>query len=997
MFFAPVAFSQTYLSKNYSTVDGLPNNSVYSIFKDSRGILWVGTENGIAAHQNGSFRNYRKEDGLSGNRCWALAEDSLRNLWIGTFGGGLTLYDGKKFQIIDTSNGLINNYVRKFFVFENHLFVGTEDGLSVIDVNSKKVLFSQKRESKKGKFQVMGFFDYRGEVYFGTFNDGFYKVDIASKSIKLVSKRTVAIFSVYQNKEDIYYGTSNVIENKSVLRISKSDLIANKPANLAFGNNIFWDFTTDKRGTTYMAGNDINYASGGLCKIENNDCVDLAQSSGVNSFETWCIHYDKNTDKLYVGTIDKGYYEVNLNHKIKYKSPKSFGLEKMEVVDFEKINSTVFIARKKGLVIQGKSTRSILPKDFFEFIDKKKVLSSYLASQFDVKNLETFAITALDTFSDKLWVSTTIGLFQLDNEGNFLHHYLIHAKALTFLSPTKMLIQVPYYHTTLMDFSNPSKPEHQDFKMSEKNNPSETIKIIKINNLLYFITKSKGVFIYKDNQFTSLAEKGIWTQKNLSIATSNSKGELVIANAEGDIFIVNVHDGFKVIKKIENKFTFGSNITMLECHKDLIIIGTELGLNVYRNGKILLIDEAQGLGNKIIISSKIIDNTLFVGTQDGYYEVDLEYLNGSFSQNPLNVLISSIEVNYTNLISEDYIWNVFVNKKLRLPFDKNNVSIKLLTHGAQFPNKLLYRYRIKELNKQLWSNWTRENTINLPYLPTGTNTIIVEVRDLSSGNTYSKEVLIIEIKPPFWETYWFVISVTLILLFILIFSYRRRIDNINRREKAKTAIEKRLVETKLEALQSQMNPHFIFNSLNSIQNFIISNETHEALKYMGDFSKLIRQTLNNSSKSKISLEEEIEYLNTYIELENLRRNIKVNVKMIVDDEIDTYEAEVPPMILQPFVENVFVHAFDSTIKNPELSIHFSIDKDLLICIIKDNGIGMELSQGQFKTTSKGIRLATERIELTQDITSPITFNSDLGLGTTVIIHLENTLTHQKDA
>jgi ligand-binding sensor domain-containing protein len=176
LLFVELAIGQQYPSRNYSTLDGLPNNSVCSILKDSRGILWVGTANGVATIQNNQIHNLYTTDGLAHNSCWAIVEDKNNNLWFGSHGGGLTFYNGKKFSVINVQNGLINNKIRKLFLYGNYIYVGTEFGISVIDINTKKIVLSTKIKGSRGLFQVMGFFEDNSNVYFGTFNDVFGKL-----------------------------------------------------------------------------------------------------------------------------------------------------------------------------------------------------------------------------------------------------------------------------------------------------------------------------------------------------------------------------------------------------------------------------------------------------------------------------------------------------------------------------------------------------------------------------------------------------------------------------------------------------------------------------------------------------------------------------------------------------------------------------------------------------------------------------------------------------
>jgi LytS/YehU family sensor histidine kinase len=184
--------------------------------------------------------------------------------------------------------------------------------------------------------------------------------------------------------------------------------------------------------------------------------------------------------------------------------------------------------------------------------------------------------------------------------------------------------------------------------------------------------------------------------------------------------------------------------------------------------------------------------------------------------------------------------------------------------------------------------------------------------------------------------------------------------------------------------------------MNSIQNYIIDNNIDDALMYMGEFSKLIRQTLDNSSKLRINLADEIQYLQTYVRLENMRFQNQIAFELIIDEELDLFETEIPPMLIQPFIENVFVHAFDSHSINPKLVLSFKQSDNYLFCEIIDNGKGMMSGNLNKLHASKGIDLAKERIALFQvDNENPITISSNPNEGTTVVLKLQITISQNK--
>jgi len=185
-----------------------------------------------------------------------------------------------------------------------------------------------------------------------------------------------------------------------------------------------------------------------------------------------------------------------------------------------------------------------------------------------------------------------------------------------------------------------------------------------------------------------------------------------------------------------------------------------------------------------------------------------------------------------------------------------------------------------------------------------------------------------------------------------------------------------------------MNPHFTFNAINAIQDFIISNDTENSLLYISEFSKLIRKTLENSSKQKITIDEEIEYLQAYINIENMRFDNRIDFEIQISPEVDTCFTKIPTMLLQPFVENVFVHAFNESSVAPQLIISFKmISETILECKITDNGLGIKAAKKNKLHQSKGIQLTKERLSLLQELKDPIeiTFTENNGTIVTILL------------
>lgn len=166
---------------------------------------------------------------------------------------------------------------------------------------------------------------------------------------------------------------------------------------------------------------------------------------------------------------------------------------------------------------------------------------------------------------------------------------------------------------------------------------------------------------------------------------------------------------------------------------------------------------------------------------------------------------------------------------------------------------------------------------------------------------------------------------------------------LNRSRKS-AVLEAKLAHLERSALQAQMNPHFIFNSLNSIQSYIANNENDKANRFLAKFSRLIRAMLNLSRSQKVTLEEEIESLKLYMELEKMRFKDKFNFEIVVDEDIDTHNIELPPLLIQPYLENAILHGLAQTKSEGRIRLYYIMDGKYLLATVTDNGIGFEQSK-----------------------------------------------------
>lgn len=200
-----------------------------------------------------------------------------------------------------------------------------------------------------------------------------------------------------------------------------------------------------------------------------------------------------------------------------------------------------------------------------------------------------------------------------------------------------------------------------------------------------------------------------------------------------------------------------------------------------------------------------------------------------------------------------------------------------------------------------------------------------------------------------------------LILLAIGYIYKKRRDTRTEISEAKSRAL--IFETELKLLRTQMNPHFIFNSLNSIGDYILKYDPESAQDYLSKFGKLMRMLLENSSKDEISLQEDLEFLDLYLQIESRRQPHKFSYSIEVDDKLDVTNVLVPPMLLQPFVENCIWHAFPEKNKMGKIEISFKVEEDTLHCAIEDNGVGRSRRQVSGTHQSMGSAITESRLRI----------------------------------
>lgn len=412
----------------------------------------------------------------------------------------------------------------------------------------------------------------------------------------------------------------------------------------------------------------------------------------------------------------------------------------------------------------------------------------------------------------------------------------------------------------------------------------------------------------------------------------------------------------------------GDYTTIVGGSDDYMLFRSQNGLVVYNYAReqSFLFDRSNGLANPEIISVLYSNGNVFVSHPDQF-----EY----FRLSGLDEYSSTVRP-YLNWITADTA-NVYARTRpkdnertIELPHYLNSLTFSFSVSEFLFPERIEYAYQLSSLE----SDWHYTNYFNrkISYSNLSPGEYRFKIKAQYQGGNWNEapvEYTII-IKPAFWQTWLFKLMIGVMLAGFFYYLYQRRIRKIRKQEAIKTEQEKKLLELEAKALRSQMNPHFIFNSLNSIKSLINKNKNDTAAEYLTIFSKLIRTLFQNSDKREVSLYEELATCKLYTQLEQMRFGDKVEFVFDVDESIDLKDIKIPALIIQPFIENAIWHGIMPKESGGMVTISVVQEDNVIQCIIDDDGIGRELSRkykADYEAThqSKGIGLTQSRLELSK--------------------------------
>ncbi|MCW3465323.1 sensor histidine kinase [Chitinophaga nivalis] len=926
------AASQELSYTQYTVKDGLPGTIVYQALQDRNGFIWFATSQGVSRFDGKTFKNYTKEDGLPDNEILKLYLDKYNNIWFISMSGYPSVFYKGAIRKIPHCEGVLaicEDFLSDSILFLARKLIGGKDLLDYGFYTSANL---------PGQWRFRG----------------------------MVQPPPCDSF------------------NWPVLRTS-----SDKKINYYFSLASVYDYALTIKTTGGTRTFTFPYTQqDGYVSLTMKSMLSMNKATSAIAF---C------TDTLF--RADSNRLEVVLplsSLHLKYVD--------LNTMFYENDSSVWLCSRNRGLIqIQHPfsghpQVRSFFPKAFCTSIIKDREggywVTTHNEGVYYLPNLHSYYLSGIPAIADKdVKCILSINKDQLIAgfaDGNILsvNPNTLQGKLFSRWHHTnnnRILDIRPYGKDKFMVIS--------DYELHFLYPDQHSKKILSWTGL-------KAVYINSDSSVVTAGSEGVHEVNPYNIGgfTTIFSQRTTCITGEGNNYYWGTLNGVyayidKKLYNLAQKFPdLGGIINHIDIAPDSAIwVSTQQGLKILKNGRLTAIGKEQGMLSDMCKHILFDGNAAWVSTDKGisriayrWYHQTPVYTISNITEN--EGLISS-DVNQTAVSGENIAVatargicfiprndaadgmlspliniNAIINGNTEvIPHDtvwvdykKNKLLIELSGISFRSGKQMYYQYRLKNLDQ----NWTNSATGSLEFstLPFGTHTFEVRAVDRWGNKSEQVKRLMIVVNPPFWKTSWFIgctYFLTAIIMGLGVYAYSRR----QQLQKDKAyQFKKRMVDLEMMALKSQMNPHFIFNCLSSIQHYILRADTVNANLYLHKLSTLIRKILQLSTAADITLAEEIKILELYLSLEKLRLGERMDYKIQVEDDLQLTSLYVPAMIIQPHVENAIKHGI-SGLQNKQgfVQVDFRRSGNYLVCTIDDNGKGIYASAQDKKVNLPGYK------------------------------------------
>lgn len=965
--YIPYLSGQSLKFRQYKTDDGLPHDVGYDIHQDKQGFIWIAVDNGLTRFDGLNFQNYTVEDGLNGPFVITLSEDAQGAIWSGIHLKGISHISKDK---ISSVNIPITIGDPKVVHHKSGDWLFNENTPSPQRFSS--LIGIQKKDSAVGNFTWYAFRLENQKVVYEVLEGEATLKENLYKSFKIQPGFTPINTKLKQLKD----GRVFILSGKGAFTYNPSSLIQAIPKNeLPAANYI--DLDEDLEGNIWLLSADSLYklqagklpsvyplpaplTSGLQLKVIDEEKIFVLDNSREKLFKlnlqtekyedlgpmfrlnSLISFIEKDQEKnLWFTTMGDGLFCL-YNHEFNNYSTNQ-GLSNTYINSIkEDRNGNILICTLKGInkMYNGKIDKAnwYFNSSFAEKHDFKEVFDIYptqngsyllsIASYGTIiispdakqnKRIHTGAFKKLKIYDED---SLAIIRYDFEKEERFIDFWNLknmqRNSHVVLGLPTNIL-----YNAFVFPITN-----HRGYWASLD---TGLVQIIDYENSPYSLPQE-----YSEVKFNDITQ-----DKDGNTWFASEKGVLMYDGS--DMHIYSQEYNWPEFQCRQVLFDQNNNLWMASPN----------GLYVWDQKELTRYSTTDGMISNdirsIFIDSK---QQLWLGTSFGVSSIKLEQFPLIASPPKLMLTEVSLDNQPVNLDTISYISQQ----------DKLSISYFALSYVA--PEKLEYAYQLNE--NEDWQI-SKTKSLELSKLPKGAYQLQLKTRKFNSE--WSEPIQFdFEVLPPWWKRIWAYILFgvgSMGIIFSITYFWGLY---VRKKAEAKSRVEYEIAQLKLQALQSQLNPHFIFNSLNVIQGYILENDVIASNTYLERFSHLMRRFLESSKKNKIFLSEEIELLNLFVEMEQLCYEDRFTFTLEIDRQLRLEHTKVPSMLIQPFVENSIHHGLLKKKGKGKLLISFEKTKDKVLCTIIDDGIGRKESeqlrqQSQLTHVSRGMQIVSERLKI----------------------------------
>lgn len=879
--------------RHYTIKDGLPSSEVYEALQDSRGYMWFATDRGVTRFNGYEFRSFSSNDGLLDNTIFRLFEDSKGRIWMYSYSAKLYFFENGEihpYKFNDILHDInLDKVISSFYVDDNDDFYFAVKELGEFKIDNKgKIEWIIKIEEKNFK---SCYIDERLPLrllYYSSFKYNFYP--------------EILIVNYMQNKMDTLILHNINGGEYCAFRINKKRILfsINKSLYEKKGKNL---------KLLFNAADEI------LCiNMNNNEEVFIGTRNGCYLFnhsdfsKYTSIILDKKSVSSILQDKEGGYWFTTLEDGIWYLPGHgilniNFSEESLQkpMCLSSNMNSGIYAGFRSGDLVQignGNSKIIYSSKDTIQvptifnltylingnklFLSKGGGRPGYICDntfhQLKCKQNSFIKTNLLVCANGEIYGASSGGVSQLIGDSLKVSWYVnLNANCLAETKNNEILLGC---NNGVMIYDE-------------------------INNKLKIFRSSLNNIRVDDIK---------WFQNNLSFATKG-KGVLFLIN--DSTYKIDESNG--LISNLVNKILVDKNSFWCATNKGISHIYFS-DFNKFKYS-ITNIQESDGIPGDEIYDLLLFRDTIFLATSSGisFFNKNTDFVTSL----PPPVYITQFNVNSRDTLIKD---------KMEFSYLQNNMRIRFDGLSYRSEKKINYNYQLINDKDTLNSN-TLNREVEFFSLSPGHYQFTVYAINNSGVKSSKPAIITFVINPPWWQSWIFRLAVLLGFIALFFIFYKIRVRRINE----KFLAEKKQATMQLTAARAQMNPHFIFNVMDSIRNYMMDNDTASAEKYLTSFAKLVRYTLDRSDKQVSSLEEEMNMIRAYIDLEKERFSNSVEVEISFDSSINISDISIPTMILQPFVENAFKHGLKNKKDDGKLIIKVVDGPKGISVIIEDNG------------------------------------------------------------